>query len=68
MTYTKFFRQNEVTEIKTGGVKYYEETYDKFKYYAMLLKYGHCGAGYFIPILTTIKSKNPRAIKKSLDC
>ena len=48
----------EIYDIQTGCTTVYTEDSEKSHYYAVVIKCGHCGNGYFIPIIATIETKN----------
>lgn len=57
-------KQYEITEdrtlrdVDTGSIKYYPDVDGNLKYYAIAVKFGHCGNGYFIPIIAAVSAKN----------
>ena len=53
-----------IYDVRTGCGTIFDKKHDTDHNYAFLLKFGHCGSGYFIPILTVISAKSPELAVK----
>ena len=66
---SNYIRENGyLRDSKTGCLsqKLYSDNPEENKIYAVILRCGHCGEGYFIPIMFTIQAKDVRSATDAL--
>jgi len=60
-----FRMENDIFyDVKSGTATIHGDTDGELKSYAVLVKGGHCGTGYYIPIILTISTKNKETALK----